>query len=179
VVLRGYTVGVCIVVGNGFLLALEDTGGHAVVVGDADVELMADGIDGRGLPDRAAAVAPLCATVIRYEEGFPTDTASAGVERHDAAAEGATGILGKDGEAFLSRRDSDVNSIAQHYRGAGDLGGDMAVHAGDPTQAPVLRSTAMMLASSREGILVSMSPRITSSPWMTALVREMEPANAL
>src|SRR5690348_9319169 len=85
-------VGLRIVVGNRLLLAFEDTLRSAVVVAGADVELMADGINGGRLPDRTAAVAARLTTVIRHGVGLPKELAAVSIQCHYTAAEGAASI---------------------------------------------------------------------------------------
>ena len=60
-VIRRGAVSVRIVVGDRLRLAVEDALRSAVVVACADVELMADWIDGRRLPNRAPQLTPLFA----------------------------------------------------------------------------------------------------------------------
>src|SRR3954454_2683667 len=121
-VIRRGAVSVRIVVGDRLRLAVEDALRSAVVVACADVELMADWIDGRRLPDRATAVAPRVAAVIRHYIGLPKQLAGVGIECHHAAAEGAAMIDGEgrdwgrvieERQRLFLRRDTHINDITE------------------------------------------------------------------
>src|SRR5579862_1803403 len=103
-VVRRGAVGVWIIVVYRLLLALQDTGGSAVVVASADVKLTAEGIDGGRLPDRAAAVAARHAAVVRQGVGLPQEPSGVGIECHHATAECAARIgCTSKREALLER----------------------------------------------------------------------------
>src|SRR6185312_5728289 len=99
---------------------------------------MADWVDCRLLPDRAAAVPTRLAAVVRNGVGLPQDLARVGIQRYYAAAEGAAGIdgieYGGKCEDLLLRRDSNVNDITEDHGGAGNLRSRMGIDVSDPVQ---------------------------------------------
>src|SRR4051812_45096922 len=106
---------------------------------------MADWIDGRRLPDRATAVAPRVAAVIRHYIGLPKQLAGVGIECHHAAAEGAAMIDGEgrdwgrvieERQRLFLRRDTHINDITEDHWRAGDHGRDMAIDLGNPMFGP-------------------------------------------
>src|SRR2546422_1397434 len=78
------------------------------------------------------------AAVLRHVEGLPEDLAALLVERHHAAAEGATGISRVGRQRVLDRRDADVDDALEHDRRARDHRCGMRIHLRDPLQLPVL-----------------------------------------